>query len=290
MITRLLLSTFLISCAVDPAVDSTTEAVQRRTQIGMSAPTDEWAQRLHQTGPVYARRIFGDLDSPQSAVSLAASEIAAGRFPILSFKVPNDNDWIGAAHGRYDTQLVALKNQLAALGGRVFVTLHHEPSGDGTAADYAAMQAHVLPILSPPSNVLAGVIVNGFWWSDHGQRLTDAEIAQWLPASVLAKAEVVAADCYQGGTFDSPGEDAGVKIANLSAWATRVGVNRLGIGEYNGMTAAAITHAGDAILADSRFVFAAIFNSSRNNRPGVDWVLSGTRLAAFIATVTDSRD
>jgi hypothetical protein len=106
---------------------------------------------------------------------------------------------------------------------------------------------------------------------------------------VLDLAEVVAADTYQGGVNADPGENAGVKITRLSAWATRVGVTRLGIGEYNGLTASAITAAGDAVLADHRFVFASCFNSSQNNRPGVDWVLSGARLTAFKATVALSR-
>ena len=81
----------------------------------------------------------------------------------------------------------------------------------------------------------------------------------------------------------------GAKIRRLSQWATRVGVTRLGIGEYNGLNAAAIKSAGDAILADPRFVFAAVFNSSENNREGVNWVLQGDRLASFRQTVATSR-
>lgn len=256
--------------------------------IGMSTPRSEWAASLAEVGGVDARRIFGQLASHDGEVALARSEIAAGRYPVLSFKVPR-NDWAGAAAGKYDPQLRALVGKLAALPGRVSVTIHHEPSGDGTPQAYAAMQRHVLPILSPPANVDATVIVNGFWWSAKAQGYTDAEIAAWLPADVLRLAEIVAADTYQGGTTARPGENAAPKIRGLSAWATRVGVTKLGIGEYNGLDAAAITAAGDAVLADKRFVFAACFNSSANNRPGVDWKLTGDRLAAFKATVAKSR-
>ncbi len=87
----------------------------------------------------------------------------------------------------------------------------------------------------------------------------------------------------------SPGEDAAPKIKGLSAWAIRVGVNRLGLGEYNGLTAKAITAAGDAVLADRKFVFACAFNSSENNRSGVDWTLTGDRLKVFKATVAKAR-
>lgn len=271
---------------VDPATGLT--AALPVVRIGMSSPRSEWATAFAEVGSVDARRLFGELASPSSIVTLAGSEIAAGRLPILSFKVPGD-DWAGVAAGRYDAQLRSLTAALDALPGRVFVTLHHEPVGDGTAASYAAMQRRALPILGAPSNVLAGVIVNGFWWSAGRQGYTDAEIAAWLPADVRGLAEVVAADTYQGGTTADPGEDAGVKIRRMSAWATRVGVRRLGIGEYNGLDADAITSAGDAILDDPRFVFGSCFNSSENNRVGVDWALTGDRLEAFQATVAAAR-
>ncbi|HET8615434.1 MAG TPA: DNRLRE domain-containing protein [Actinomycetales bacterium] len=266
---------------------TTAPATTSRVKIGMSTPASEWDTRLKQVGNIQARRIFGQLGSPSNALKLAKSEVAAGREPILSFKVPN-NDWAGVGQGKYDAQLRQLTSDLAALGGHVFVTLHHEPTGDGTPANYAAMMRHALPILGAPASVDAGPIVNGFWWSKGAQGYTDAQIAQWLPADVLKVSEVVASDTYQGGTSAKPGENAGVKIAGMSAWATRVGVKRLGIGEYNGLDAASIKAAGDAILKDPRYAFAAVFNSSVNNRDGVDWTLTGDRLTAFKSTLSTS--
>jgi hypothetical protein len=276
------------SLAAPAATAASTASTTTTVRIGMSAPTGEWSSRLAETGGVDARRIFGNLGSPSGAISTATSEVAAGRLPILSFKVAN-NDWAGVAAGRYDVQLRALTTRLAALKGKAFVTLHHEPTGDGTPADYAAMMAHALPILGAPANVSAGPIVNGFWWSNGGQGRTDAQIAQWLPSRVLKVSEVVAADTYQGGTTAKPGENAGVKIANLSKWATRVGVAHLGIGEYNGLNASSITAAGNAVLADPRFSFAAAFDSNVNNRAGVSWQLTGARLTAFKATIAAAR-
>lgn len=254
------------------------------TRIGMSAPISEWDTRLSETGPVGARRLFDTLVSP-SKLDLAASELAAGRMPILSYKIPN-NDWTGLAAGKYDGALWSLTGSLGGLGGQVFACLHHEPQGDGTPAAYAAMQRHGLPILGTPANVLVGPIANGFWWSSMSQGLTDAEIAAWLPADVLALCDVVAADCYQSGTPTAPGEDGGMKMTNLSAWAGRVGVTRLGAGEYNGFTAAAITNAGNAAL-DGGFAFANVFNSDRNT--SYNLVLTGDRLDAFKATLSDPR-
>ncbi len=265
-----------------------TVTTQSTVRIGMNTPKDLWDVRLAESGGVDSRRIFDDLATPDFGINLAKSEAAAGRMPILSFKVPA-NDWAGVAQGKYDAQLKSLATELSKVDGQVFVTLHHEPVGDGTPTNYAAMMRRALPILGAPANVDAGPIVNGFWWSKTAMGYTDAEIAQWLPADVLAVSEVVAADTYQGGDATKPGENAGVKIARMSAWADRVGVKRLGIGEYNGVDAASITAAGDALLADPRFVFAAIFNSNVNNRDGINWALTGDRLAAFQETVAKSR-
>jgi len=273
---------------IDPSPTDRVPSSGATVLIGMSSPAGQWSTRLDQTGGVDSRRVFSTLANTAGAVRTARSEVAAGRLPVLSFKVPG-NDWSGVASGRYDAALRTLAAQLSAVGGEVFVTLHHEPTGDGSPSAYAAMMRHALPILGAPANVDAGPIVNGFWWSDGAQGLSDAQIAQWLPPDVLSVSEVVAADTYQGGDAAHPGEDAGVKIRNLSRWADRVGVERLGIGEYNGVDARSIKAAGDAILADPRFAFADIFNSSNNNRAGIDWTLTGSRLDAFRATVAQAR-
>jgi hypothetical protein len=143
------------------------------------------------------------------------------------------------------------------------------------------MHARAFPILGSGAGVSVGPIANGFFWSNGGQGLTDSEISEYIPRAVLDVSDVVMADTYHGGTMASPGEDAGVKIRNLSAWASRQGVARLGLGEWNGITAQAITNACAAIDADSRFGPVAIFNSLNNNRAGVSWQLTGDRLQAF---------
>lgn len=246
-----------------------------KAAIGMACPRADWSLRLGQTGPVYARRLFvTSLTVPTWLPATLVDEHEEGRLPVVSFKVPND-DWRGAANGVYDAALRNIATVLATVPGPVYVCVHHEPSGNGTPADFAAMQLHVLPILAAGANVHAGVIVNGYWWSNETQRLTDVEIAAWLPANLLRLCEFVAADCYHGGTATDPKEGPAPKIRNFAAWASRVGVDRLGIGEYNGITADAITEAGVAILADARFVFACIFNSERNSRDGVSWPLEG---------------
>ncbi len=280
--------TYTVTTTVLVPAPAPAPVAKTQVMIGMAAPVGQWDLRVAQSGGVDSRRVFDDLATPDFGIATAHSEAAAGRMAILSFKVPG-NDWAGVAAGRYDVQLKALAQSLAAVKGKVFVTLHHEPTGDGLPSSYAAMMRRALPILGAPANVDAGPIVNGFWFSKTAMGYTDAEIAQWLPADVLKVSEVVAADTYQGGDASKPGEDAGVKIKGMSAWANRVGVTRLGIGEYNGVDARSITAAGDAVLADPRFVFAAIYNSDVHNRAGIDWTLTGDRLEAFKATVAKAR-
>ena len=252
--------------------------------FGMAAPAELWGRRLAEVGDVQARRVFGQLGSPEKALQIAREELAAGRMPVVSFKVPG-TDWAGAAAGRYDERLRYVTRELAAPGGRVFLTLHHEPASDGTPTDYAAMMRHTLPILSAPENIDAGPILNGFWWSNTGQGLSDVEIARWLPPDVLAASELVAADTYQTRSGDRFIEGADTKIVNFSAWARRVGVERLGVAEYNSFSAAELEAAGRAVLADPRMEFALVYNSNMNGPPGRQLVLSGSRLDAFQRTL-----
>ena len=252
--------------------------------FGMAAPAELWGRRLAEVGDVQARRVFGQLGSPEKALQIAREELAAGRMPVISFKVPG-TDWAGVAAGRYDERLRYVTRELAAPGGRVFLTLHHEPASDGTPSDYAAMMLHALPILSAPENIDAGPILNGFWWSNTDQGLSDAEIARWLPLDVLAAAELVAADTYQTGSGGHFIEGPATKIVNFSAWARRVGIERLGIAEYNSFSAAELEAAGRAVLADPRMEFALVYNSNVNGPPGRQLVLSGSRLEAFQRTL-----
>lgn len=281
----LALTCAIVSSALAPTATARQKQCIRPTPaIGMSTPRDTWEAQLAEVPGVTARRVFATLGNEEWAMQTARSEVAAGRLPIVSFKIPG-NDWTGAAQGKYDAQLKQIVAQLATLPGRSVVAVHHEPFGDGTPEAYAAMQRHILPILSAPKNVDSAVILNGSWWTAGQRGLSDAVIATWLPADVIAAAEIVAADTYQGGRPANPGEDAGVKIERLAAWATRVGAKRLGIAEYNGLSAATLTKASDAILADPRFEFGLVFNSNANNREGVEWRLAGDRLEAFRATV-----
>ena len=67
-------------------------------------------------------------------------------------------------------------------------------------------------------------------------------------------------------------------MKRMGEWARRVGgVRALGVGEFNGHTAAAITNATVALGADPLFAWGCVWNSDG----GIATVLTGDRLAAF---------
>jgi hypothetical protein len=241
--------------------------------LGMSAPDNLWAQRVKEVGPgLQARRLF--FNGFTASIALAQTACDDGMYPIMSFKT-GSYSWAQVAAGAADADLRALNVRLAALTCDVFVAVHHEPDGDGTAADWSAMQVHALPILGVGADVKVGVIGNGWWWSAAAQGYTDAQIAAYIPPAVIAVSDVIAADTYQ---MTPTGEDAATKILRMSAWANRVGgVKALGIGEFNAPSAGAITDATNAIAADPRFAWGCVWNADLKTVT----VLSGDRLTAF---------
>lgn len=245
--------------------------VVKRPLLGMSAPDSLWDQRVKEVGPgLQARRLF--YTSFTASLSLAKAAIAAGQLPVISYKVPS---WSGVAQGKYDGDLRALAVSLAALGGPVFVALHHEPAGDGLAADWAAMQVHALPILKAGgSNITVGCIGNGWWFNTSGG-YTDAQLATYFTPAVRKVSDVIAADTYQ---MTAGAEGPGPKMKRMAAWARRVGdVKALGVGEFNAQSAADISNACAALKNEPLFAWGLLWNSDTSTVTH----LSGDRLAAF---------
>jgi hypothetical protein len=96
---------------------------------------------------------------------------------------------------------------------------------------------------------------------------------------VIAVSDVIAADTYQ----TSPtAEEPAPKIRRMGEWARRVGgVRALGVGEFNGHTAASITNATRALAADPLFAWGCLWNADG----GIATVLTGDRLEAFRAAL-----
>jgi hypothetical protein len=259
--------------ATTAAATTTTAVTTTKAKLGMSAPASTWDQRVKEVGPgLEARRIF--LTSFTAGLSLPTKACNAGMYPVISFK-PGSYSWSQVAAGQADSELKAMATKLAALPCDVFVAVAHEPFGDGAPADWAKMQAHALPILGADAGVKVGVIANGWFWSSTNKGLSDAEIAQYIPQSVINVSDVIAGDTYQSS---ATGETAGAKMKNMSAWARRVGgVKALGVGEFNAPTATGIIDATTTLATDPMFAWGCLWNA--NQTPAT--VLTGDRLTAF---------
>jgi hypothetical protein len=242
----------------------------------MSAPENLWAQRVKEVGPgLQARRVF--VNSLTGSLSVATQACNAGMYPVISFKT-GSYTWAQVAAGKADAALRSMATKLAALPCDVFVAVAHEPDGDGTPADWSSMQAHALPLLGPDPGVKVGVIGNGWWWSTTSKGLSDAQIAQWIPRAVINVSDVIAGDTYQAS---ATGEEPATKIANMGAWARRVGgVKALGLGEFNAQTAQGIVNATGALGRDPLFAWGCLWNAFGPGAANAT-VLTGDRLIAF---------
>jgi hypothetical protein len=257
---------------------TTTAAAAARTKakLGMSAPQASWAKRVKEVGPgLESRRVF--VPSLSGALGVAPQACKDGMYPVISFGT-GSYSWTQVANGAADAALRSLATKLAALPCDVFATIAHEPDGDGTAAQWSAMQAHALPLLGPDPGVKVGVIGNGWWWSSTSRGLSDAQLAAWIPRSVINVSDVIAGDTYQG---KAGGEEPANKMANMAAWARRVGgVKGMGLGEFNAQSAASLTAITTKLGSDSLWQWGCLWNA--NGGGGANsTVLTGDRLTAF---------
>jgi hypothetical protein len=251
--------------------------------LGMSAPNALWSQRVSEVGPgLEARRLF--FTGFTANIGLAQQACDAGTYPVMSFKT-GGYTWAQVAAGAADADLRSLATRLGALSCDVFVAIHHEPEGDGTAGDWSAMQVHALPILGGAigGKVKVGVIGNGWWWSAEARGYSDTEIAAWIPPSVIAVSDVIAGDTYQG---DAAGEEVATKITRMGSWARRVGgVRSLGLGEFNTQTAQGLSNAIAALGGDRLFAWGCLWNADGSGAANAT-VLTGDRLDVFRAALS----
>lgn len=262
-------------------VTGVTTSVGAAPLIGMSAQPDVWAQRVAEVGPgLGARRIFADLAAgPQSRLELVRQTHADGMLPVVSYKVGGDVE--GAINGAYDAAAQEAAARLAAFGLPTAVTFWHEPHQDMTTAQYVAASRRLLPFFKQ-GELRVGPLLNGFLLD----RQQDV-FGEYCPDELFELWDWVGIDTYQLGSLDAPGKaDPGARIYALSAYVRSRGYDLpLGVGEYNGFTAAAIASAGEALLSTPNVWFGCVWNSQLER----DYVLSGDRLAAFRSTLADAR-
>jgi hypothetical protein len=249
--------------------------------IGMSAPADVWARRVAEVGAgLAARRIFADLGGGAgSQLQLVEAAHEAGLMPVVSYKV--GGDIAGASSGALDRVAAQAAALLAAFDRPTAVTVWHEPYGDMTGAQYAALTRRLLPVFRR-DELRVGPILNG--WLLDNQLDT---FGSYCPDDLFELWDWFGIDTYHSGTPTSPGERTPAeRIRALPGYLESRGFDLpMGIGEYNGFTADVIAEAGEAILSTPNMWFGCMWNSTE----GQGLALSDDRLAAFRATLADPR-
>lgn len=118
------------------------------------------------------RRTYWNGAQVDKAVAVAKADVAAGRIPWISFKLPYS--WADMAAGKGDAWAKDLTAKLAQVKGPVWLAFHHEPEGDGPIADWKKMQERLGPIVrSGAPNVAFTVILTGWnqWYGSSAYRI-----------------------------------------------------------------------------------------------------------------------
>ena len=106
------------------------------------------------------RRTYFRADQVDSAVRIATTDLAAGRLPWVSFKLPHS--WSDMTAGAGDAWVKSLSPRFGRLDGPVWLAFHHEPEGDGPIADWRRMQERLAPLVRAEENLAFTVIVTGW--------------------------------------------------------------------------------------------------------------------------------
>lgn len=268
-----------------------------KVSIGMSAPANIWDQRLAEVGAagITSRRIFADLTSTgRDQQSLVDEAVAAGMRPVLSYKLPRLPADQGGGYrisealaGTFDGWVNSLGIFLASKNAPIEVTFHHEPRGDLSPAQFIALQKRYIPLVRKSANIECGIFLNG--WLLDGSTSAKAEFASYTDSDLLDMLDWFGIDAYHEGTPEAPNatKTPGNRIRLTRAWLDARGRQSMpiGIGEYNGHTAAAVADAGEAALSVGGMRFCCVWNSTA----GEYIPLSSSRLAAFQTTKADPR-
>jgi hypothetical protein len=183
-----------------------------------AALEDKYGRRLG------IRRTFYRADQVSSALTTARGDLAHGRLPWVSFKLPTS--WARVADGAADEWARGLTKRFGRLDGPVWLAFHHEPEGDGPIQDWRRMQEHLAPIVRRQDNLAFTVIVTGWhqFYGDDEYRLENI----W-PSGVVV--DVAGFDIYnqlgvvKDGETNTKGTDlAPDYFAKIAPWARRQGV------------------------------------------------------------------
>ncbi|WGX96057.1 cellulase family glycosylhydrolase [Nocardioides sp. L-11A] len=171
------------------------------------------------------RRTYFTSTGVASAVRTAQADLAAGRLPWVSFKLPYS--WTEMADGKGDAWATDLAQRLAAVGGPVWVAFHHEPEGDGDIQEWRRMQEHLAPLVRAAAPNVAFTVVMTGWNQFYGD--AQYSLAQIWPRGV--KVDVAGFDIYQqygvvkNGSTTTKWTDFEQYYRAISTWSRSIGVD-----------------------------------------------------------------
>ncbi|GAA1510099.1 carbohydrate binding domain-containing protein [Nocardioides humi] len=194
------------------------------------------------------RRTYFNATGVAGAVRIAQADLAAGRLPWVSFKLPHS--WTEMADGKGDAWAVDLAQRLGALGGPVWVAFHHEPEGDGDIQEWRRMQEHLAPLVRGASPNVAFTVVMTGWHQFYGE--AQYSLAQIWPRGV--KIDVAGFDIYQqygvvkNGSTTTKWTDFEQYYRQIAAWARTMDVD-WALGETGVTDTAAAAHPSEIVDA-----------------------------------------
>ncbi|WP_185995118.1 glycoside hydrolase family 26 protein [Nocardioides campestrisoli] len=166
------------------------------------------------------RRTYYQGHQVDKAVAVSRADLAAGRLPWISFKLPLS--WEQMAAGAGDAWAYDLANKLRTLNGPVWVAFHHEPEKDGDIQAWRAMQERLGPIVRSTAPNAAFTVITTGWNQLYGP--AEFRLENIWPRT---KVDVAGFDVYNwhmttrsNGTMVTKTEDIrSVYFDRFSAWA-----------------------------------------------------------------------
>jgi hypothetical protein len=181
-------------------------------------------------GRLGVRRTYFRADQVDSAMRTARADLARGRLPWISFKLPLP--WWRMARGDGDAWARGVARRLARLDGPVWVAFHHEPEYDGAVQNWRRLQQRIGPIVRKTApNAAFTVIVTG-WHQFYGS--DEFALSRIWPRGI--KVDVAGFDIYnshgvvKNGSELDPTDMDGAYFRRIQSWARNNNV-RWALGE-----------------------------------------------------------
>jgi hypothetical protein len=265
--------------------------------FGASAEFGLWEDTQAKLGSpgLTCRRVYAIMNATGTGKQADINEIIAdGMTPIVSYKPPtlagaSGPDYAGVTAGTYDSWIVAAKDFLVSKNVPLTVSFWHEPHNEIPVADFIVASHKFLDVFEDARpQIKIGPILNGYLLDFPGDT---PKFETYIPDDLLDRWDFVAADIYQNGTNAAPGTRMPSRLAgNLVNILTLHGYPHMpiGVGEFNALTAAGITDAGNTFLNTPTLWFALLWLGLSDSN-GVDWQLDQAETDAYLAILADPR-